>query len=168
MSIRAQFMNGGCITVGDIRTLTTHKKRPRPLPSSSKSSVRCVVWEHNGKYRLVRDGNYRFLNEEAISKSFKEGQLNECMLYIFKHNDPDVPRNADTPVYEACFKCGAYYIKAQKCHLKQAYSNSGRNNIEQRDEIMEDGTAYWVDRYVDGRIKARESKRRYDDKNKKV
>ena len=165
---RVKFINGEAITIGEIKKFSVEKKkRPRSSSTTTKTSVRCVVWEHNNKYKLVRKGSHQFINEMGINASFKDGKMKEPMLYIFQHTDPDVPRNAETPVFEACFKCGTYYIKAQKCHLKQAYSNSCRNDIERRGDIMPDGTAYWVDRYVEGRVKARESKRRYDEKNKK-
>lgn len=166
------FVNYKDMTIGDLKHFYDFSSSPRSAgkkhPRKIKSSVRCVVWEHNNKYTLVRKGNTNFNNEIAINESYKQGQMKEPMLYIFRHIDPNVPRNAETPVYEACFKCSTYYIKAQKCHLKQAYGNSGRNDIERKDDIMDDGTAYWVDRYVDGRVKARESKRRYDEKNKKI
>ena len=160
-------------SVGELRTQHS-LKRPRNNNNShakkkavSGPSVRCVVWQDTHTYTLVRKGDKIFSNEIAISECFKGEKMNENMLYIFRHNDPDVYRYGKTPVYEACLKCGTYYIKAQKCHLKQAYSNSGRTDIECKDKILDDGTPYWVDRYVEGKVRARESKRRYDEKNKK-
>jgi hypothetical protein len=145
------------------------KKRARVKILNDKRLVRCVVWNYNQQvYKLIRPGDYTFENEMDIDQMFQRGNLHEKHLTIFKHQDPDVIRNAETPVYEACLTCKhGYFIKAQKCHLKQAYSNALRNDISHKDDILNDGTPYWVDRYVDGRIKARESKRRYDEKHKK-
>ncbi len=92
-------------------------------------------------------------NEAAIDQLLRTNACDERRFYVFRHVDAThTQRNALVPVYEACYYCsdGAHFVKAQKCHLKQAYMNAGRTDTKRANDMMEnnDGTPYWVDRHA--------------------
>lgn len=138
------------------------KPRPSPAPSSSSSAPssstlvekrsRLVAWIPSTLYRLVRKGNREFSEEELV-KAFEQNGLREEDLFIFEHCDPNQQRNQWIPRYEAVFQLVAagnakLYVRSQKRHLAQIYTNAGRTEEARADAILEDKTPYWVDRYI--------------------
>lgn len=153
-----------CTLVGELRA---YLKGPAPIaPKRAASSTgRHVAWHSDG-YVCVREGKV-FENRAQLDVAYKEGSLSEDVFYIFKHADPNTERNEEIPLYEAVYMCkGDGYIKAQKKHLKQAYCASQRNDTQRMRDILEDGTPYWVDRFIFCKEKARACKRRYENKRK--
>lgn len=163
------------------------KKRPAPKTSSStttttktgkaKGAGRHVVWNPFEKYGSATGTEYVLIrpgiavkNEEEVDRLFKEkSTLNEGYFYLFKHSDPNVRRNKRIPLYEAAYYCSerGYYLRVQKCHMKQAYANSGRCDKDAMWSVLENGQPYWVDRHAFCKESQRESKRKYESKQKK-
>lgn len=145
-------------------------KRQRTMPTASsatgKSISRCVVWTPNHLYTLVREGE-PFKSQDVLVDTFKRGALKEEMLYIFCHNDPNLERNELIPKYEGVFKIGPKcFVRSQKSHLAQAYQTSKKTDVDHMWTIHEDGTPYWVDRYVFSKMGQTESKLKYESNKK--
>lgn len=158
-------------TIGDIRKVVDRtiqsKKRLRTTSAgpSKRTSARHVKWDLMPLYTCIRDG-IPVESEHAVDALFKEKRLTQEHFYIFKHNDSNVERNQEVPLYEAVYKCGTAFIKAQKCHLKQAYINSGKMESSMIWSIGVDGVPYHVDRFCYARQSQLDSKKRYEKKNK--
>lgn len=156
-------------TIGDIRRVVDRtiqsKKRLRNKGPSKRTSARHVKWDLMPLYTCIRDG-IPMESEHAIDTLFKEKRLTQEHFYIFKHMDSNVERNQEVPLYEAVYKCGSTYIKAQKCHLKQAYIHSGMMDSSMIWNILPSGVPYHVDRFCYARQSQLDSKKRYEKKNK--
>lgn len=139
-------------TVGDIyqvvqRNMAKNKVKRKRKTDTTTRKGRHVMWSPGTNYICVRKPEI-ILSGEEVETMFKSKQLHEKHFYIFKNNDPHVERNEEIPLYEAVYKRDNVYIKAQKCHMKQAYLNAGRTDNKKIWNILEDDTPYHVDRFA--------------------
>jgi len=126
-----------------------------------------VRWDPGEHYVLLRAGvPWKFARD--IDEAHRVGGLAEWQLYIFKNADERVGRNPDVPLYEAAHYCAdrGGYVRAQKCHLQQAYGNSERTDPERMWDTTDGGLPYWVDRHAFCKQKQSQSKRRYESRKK--
>ncbi len=166
------------------------KKRPLAKPTggggatstftAKRGAGRHVIWNPFAKYVCEKGVEYSLIrkgrpvrNEEEVDRLFKEkSSLKEDYFFLFKHNDINVRRNKRIPLYEAAYYCSDtnYYIRVQKCHLKQAYANSGRCDKDAMWSLVDEDNdiPYWVDRHAFCKQSQRDSKRKYESKAKKV
>jgi len=154
------------------------------ISRKTKRSSRHVEWHMGWGYALIREGVP--LTEAALDAKFKRGELKEEMLFIFKHRDPEMNRNEDIPLFEAAFLCAPpntphpavtdlkklpqnyRYIRAQKRHLDQAYSNSGMRDKARMWNVDEtSGVPYWVDRHAFTIQNERAVKERHEEKKRR-
>jgi hypothetical protein len=117
-------------------------------------TTRNVKWSPGNNYVLIKSGNPVAVEEDISAKT------DVSYLYIFKNIDSGVERNPSVPMYEATFYCadGAYYVRAQKCHLKRIYTKCGHIDLRKAWCVDEStGLPYWVDRYAFSRTKIKSS-----------
>jgi hypothetical protein len=124
-----------------------------------------VKWKHGNEYVCIREG-VEIESTTVLDQLHKTKKLQEHMFYIFRNIDRNVTRNQEVPLYEAVYKCNGVYLKVQKCHLKQAYMNSGRTDTSRMWTIQADGVPYHVDRYAYCKQSQLNSKKRYEKKIK--
>ena len=153
------------IAIGSLRKALDAQKAPKKVPKKSEAT-RCVVWKSTALYELVRKG-IPFKSQALLVECAELGALTETHLYIFRHRDCQMQRNAVLPKYEGVFKCGDYWIRAQKAHLSQAYVNSNRTERERMWCVFKDDTPYFVDRYLFRKQNQLKSKERYETVKKK-
>lgn len=157
------------ITIGDIRSSMLVAKTTRKR--SEPKRCRLKNWTHASNYTCIREGTRTFTHEDTIHGLFLEGNLTEDLFFIFKHRDPNMERDPMVPKYEAVYKCEFegrhYFICVQKQHLQQAYSKAGRTDVDRCDDLLEDGTPYYVDRWISCKRKQHASKQRYEEKKNK-
>jgi len=154
-----------------LSTLRPSKKRPLPrsITNGREGKHRHVQWKPDKEYTILRAG-VSFENDTALAEAAQQDALEESHLFLFIHMDPQQPRSDGVPRYEAVFYCKQptpHYVRAQKGHLNRIYTKMGRVDHNQCWNIEEDGTPYWVCRYAFCKQKQRETKRRYDNRNKK-
>lgn len=157
------------LSVGEIKQLTLHSqesaKRLRPQ-IQKRESGRYVKWEPGGRYELKRSGRV-WSSMDEISTAYAANKISEEMLCLFQNTDRRCERDPCIPVYEAVYELkDQHYVLVQKCHLKQAYSNSERTRRERGWDVLADGTPYWVDRWAFCREGQHASKIRYLEANK--
>lgn len=116
-------------------------------PAPTKKKKRLLSWNPDTTYTLVRPGIP--ITRDQLESDDNQHHHTEAHLFIFKHKDhQNIKRNALVPLYEAVYEIGpGIYIRAQKCHLEKAYTKCGRKDKKRADEILPDGTPYWVDRF---------------------
>ena len=119
-------------------------------------------------YVLVRKG-IPIKNELVLEQLYADNEIEEAHFFIFKKRDDHLERNKTIPVWEACYFCTetSYYLRVQKCHLKQGYTNSGRTDKEKMwtfDPSSGGGLPYWVDRYIFCKSGQEKSKNKYNNK----
>lgn len=133
------------------------KKKKRKM---FHSSMRNVEWSHQGSYDLIRAG-IPIINQDAIRNLVDTQTLTEGHLFIFKHKDANVQRNAIVPMFEAVYWCNdeKKWFLVQKSHLKIAYRNAKKTTRSQMWSIGS-GEPYWVDRYAFSVQKVMDSQRR--------
>ena len=153
-----------------IASIRLQMKRPRPAPTKPKAlkkNGRHVVWDPREDYTLLREG-IPIKNELEAGELFAQDTIDESYFYLFKHNDPKVPRNQLTPVYEAAYYCSDtdYYIRVQKRYLKRAYAKMQRCDKSKMWDVLEDQTPYWVDRHAFCKQGQRASKIKYQKQKK--
>lgn len=139
------------------------KQKTTTLVAKDKNKMRNVRFDPSLYYKLIRPGKVVVQYEGDIPNLADD----EANFYIFAHVDEKLHRNQDVPVFEAALltKQG-YYLRVQKCHLRQAYSKCKRTDLNKMYELMPDGTPYWVDRFIFSKESQRQSKRKYENKKK--
>jgi len=165
-------MNGGpaaaAATVYWLSTLTVNqledlfleqpKKRARPRASETTASGggRTTIfqeWRESHDYKCVAEG-HRFAHCDELKQAYVEQRLCLADLHIFRHNHwEDMAVNEETPRFQAVFLCGALFVRAQKCYLKQIYHNEKRTDVRRAYELMDDNLPYWVDRHLLPRVR---------------
>jgi len=157
--LRASMLGGG----GGARK----KHKPEAQQQQKTPGSRHVRWDPGTTYELVRAGA-PWRTTQDIDDAHRRGALTEAHLCVFRHSGA-IDRNADVPKYEAVHMIAGnatggapQYVRAQKCHLHQAYTNSGRADMRCAWALGDDGLPYWVDRYAFCRVKQRQAKSRYD------
>jgi hypothetical protein len=133
-----------------------------------KPGGRHVRWDPGEQYVLLRAG-VPWKCARDIDAAYQLGALEETQLYIFQNADKRVVRNPDVPRYEAVHYCADAnaYVRAQKCHLQQAYGNADRTDPEcMWSTDAATGLPYWVDRHAFCKLKQRQSKSRYERRKK--
>lgn len=167
--------------VGDLEMFKRVKKRKKPKPVNNTTKTRQVELPNPQNYILIRPGSRTFASHEELTAAAEANELQEDMFFLYRHKDDTVlRRSAEVPVWEACFcLCpsreagGTKTIRAQKSHLRQAYTNSGRTNSALAWSFLsvtdgQEGPPYWVDRYAFCKMNQRDTKRRYEHAHKRV
>lgn len=166
---------GQTMSIGDIETLLSAKKRkqnrhPSSLSNNAKKG-RHVAWKPN-QYTLLRSGT-PVSSTKDIDILYNQDAITENLFHLFKNTDDSLQSERDDtiPLYEAVYYVltpSPLYIRVQKKHLQMAYSKMDRADKSKMWDILEDGTPYWVDRYIFTKLGQRDSKRRYEEKQKKT
>lgn len=162
------FANRDNLRIKDIEeSLLNHKKRLRISDgkcSTNKSAKRYLVFDPVGKYTLIRSGSKDFEDRNSID----ENDLNEDVLFHFRHNDPWITRsNKYEPRYVSVFKVDEQYLIPHQIHFKEMYSQCGRTNYKKAKEIMDDKTPYWADVYMNRILKEHADKKKYRQRKKR-
>lgn len=157
-------------TIADLDLALLRKQKPtKKIKGSETSSLqggRHVKWNPES-YDLIRPGKTTYTLAE-IDALFHQGQVEESLFYIFRHQNQTMKRNETIPLYEAVYQCtDGSYIKAQKKHLTMAYRKAGRCRKAHMWDIQKDGTPMCVDRHCFSMMGQRESKKRYESQKKK-
>lgn len=152
---------------------TQRAERKRQLATAPAAATaaksRHVTWTPGVQYECVRKGTRVLTSEGELDELFskRSSDIHERLFFIFRNRDPSVERNANVPLYEACYACAdGRYLKVQKCHLKLAYTHAERTDAARAWDVDEHGVPYWVDRYAMCKMKLRVNKQRYEKKQK--
>lgn len=152
-----------------LRKGTSNKKRERA--TTKIQGCRNPVWQKEKHYKLIKKG--KVLTERNIIEKFKNKELSLEMVYIFCHVDPYIKRlDNSCEKYIARFKCREeiankkYFIKPKQPYLKQIYWE--RRDSSKVNDILKDGTPYWVDIYGYRVLRDYENKKRHQEKKKRL
>lgn len=155
------------IPIGTIKCIVNKKPKKKPTqkrPRTAGKKGRHVTFIPGPTYSCIREGSRVFSNELEIDELYKQKNLEESVFYIFRHTDVHLDRNEEIPVYEAVYNVNGTFVKAQKCHMTQAYVKSKRTKLDLMWSVVQDETPYWVDRYAFSKEKQRMSKLRKREK----
>jgi hypothetical protein len=158
------------LTAGALRLLLVDYKEPKAKPSrgTSPSAARFKLWTPGSDYRCIREG-VPISDKAEMLALFKTKELTERYMWLFAHKESMMQINEETPRFEAVYYSArdqAFFLML-KSHLKLLYTKMGRCSFELATTRTEDGSPYWVDRYIVSKTRQLENKRERQKKKRK-